>query len=142
MGKTITLIGEKLAIKNLEFQYLKPLLDCRDCKLKNVCFNLDEGKHYQIIGIRDKQHDCKLHDGSKVISVEVEEISYYISIPVKTAIAGSTISYQPIICDDISCENFCLCNPKINENSKIVIEKIEDEINCKKGKNLKKVLVK
>jgi len=142
MGKTITLIGEKLAIKNQTFQYLKPLLDCRNCKLKNVCFNLDEGRCYKIINVRDKKHDCKMYAGNKVVSVEVEETSYPVAIPIETAIEGSTISYKSLKCDDISCENFSLCNPGIQDNIKITIEKIEDEIKCKKGKNLKRVLVK
>ena len=34
----VTLIGEKLAKKDFEFIYLGPINDCRNCKLKTVCF--------------------------------------------------------------------------------------------------------
>ena len=44
----VTLIGEKLAIEDAEFTYLGPQNDCRNCKLKTVCFNLKPGRRYKI----------------------------------------------------------------------------------------------
>ncbi len=36
----VTLIGEKIAEEDMEFTYIGPNNDCRNCKLKTVCFNL------------------------------------------------------------------------------------------------------
>ncbi|PJB22268.1 MAG: hypothetical protein CO114_00925, partial [Euryarchaeota archaeon CG_4_9_14_3_um_filter_38_12] len=69
----VTLVGEKIAKKDNEFIYIGSLPECRGCKLKTVCFNLDEGRRYKITNIRDIHHDCKIHEGGVRI-VEVEKI--------------------------------------------------------------------
>ena len=68
----VTLIGEKLAKKDAEFIYLGPNNECRNCKLKTVCFNLKPGRIYKITNIRDKKHNCNIHEGNAVI-IEVLE---------------------------------------------------------------------
>ncbi len=138
----ITLIGKDLAKEGMEFQYLGPLLECKNCKLKNVCFNLDEGKWYRITKIRDKEHDCKVHDGGKVVTVEVEEIPVPLALSAKSVVEGETISFKPVNCKEYDCEYYELCHPMgLREGTKIKIEKIEGEINCPRNKDLKKVLV-
>jgi len=69
----VTLIGEKLAKENDEFIYLGPQNDCKNCKLKTVCFNLKQGSQYKIIKVRDKRHNCNVHEGNAAV-VEVQEI--------------------------------------------------------------------
>jgi uncharacterized protein (UPF0179 family) len=138
----ITLIGKDLAKEGMEFQYLGPLLECKNCKLKNVCFNLDEGKWYRITKIRDKEHDCKVHDEGKVVTVEVEELPVPVVISAKSVVEGETISFKPVNCKEYDCEYYELCHPMgLREGTKIKIEKIEGEVNCPKNKDLKKVLV-
>ncbi|OYT60348.1 hypothetical protein B6U71_00955 [Euryarchaeota archaeon ex4484_178] len=137
----ITLIGKALAEEGLEFQYRGPLMECRTCKLKNVCFNLDEGKWYRITKIRDKEHDCKIHEGGKVVTVEVEEIPVPIIISAKNVVEGETITYKPVSCRDTKCEYYPLCHPiGLREGDKIKIVKVLENVECDK-KNLKKVLV-
>ena len=70
----VTLIGEKLAKENGEFIYLGPQNDCKNCKLKTVCFNLKQGGYYKITKVRDKKHSCNVHEGCAAV-VEVQEIS-------------------------------------------------------------------
>jgi uncharacterized protein (UPF0179 family) len=70
----VTLIGEKLANEGAEFLYLGPNNGCRNCKLKTVCFNLKTGKKYKITKIRDKRHNCNIHD-ENVQVVEVQELT-------------------------------------------------------------------
>ena len=138
----ITLIGKELAKEGLEFQYLGPLLECRNCKLKNVCFNLDEGKWYRITGVRDKEHDCKVHDGGKVVTVEVEELPVPLAISAKGVVEGETLTFKPVNCKEYDCEYYELCHPLgLREGTKIKVEKIVEDINCPKNKSLKKVLV-
>lgn len=69
----VTIVGEKLAKEGSKFVYLGPNNKCRNCKIKTVCFNLKTGKEYKITKIRDKKHNCKIHDGSAVV-VEVQEM--------------------------------------------------------------------
>jgi uncharacterized protein (UPF0179 family) len=69
----LTLIGNRLAKEGNEFIYIGPNNECRNCKLKTVCFNLKPGKNYKITKLRNKRHDCKVHDGS-AIAVEVKEL--------------------------------------------------------------------
>ena len=70
----VTLIGEKLAKENEEFIYIGPQNDCKNCKLKTVCFNLKQGSQYKIIKVRDKRHNCSVHEGSAAV-IEVQEIT-------------------------------------------------------------------
>lgn len=138
----ITLIGKDLAKEGLEFQYLGPLLECRSCKLKNVCFNLDEGKWYRITKIRDKEHDCKVHDGGKAVTVEVEEIPVPLAVEVRNVVEGESITFKPINCKEYGCEFYDLCHPLgLREGTKVKITKVEGEIDCPKKKGIKKVLV-
>ena len=72
----VTLIGEHLAVEGEEFTYLGANNECRNCQLKTVCFNLKPGRKYRITKLRDKHHECDVHEGDVVV-VEVEELSYY-----------------------------------------------------------------
>jgi uncharacterized protein (UPF0179 family) len=69
----ITLIGEKLANKGTKFKYLGPNNGCENCKLKKLCFNLKQNSIYKITKIRDKRHDCNVHE-ENVTVVEVQEL--------------------------------------------------------------------
>ena len=75
----VTLIGEKLARAGDEFIYIGPNNECRNCKLKTVCFNLQQGRFYKITKVRDKQHTCVVHEGNVVV-VEVNAIPILASI--------------------------------------------------------------
>ena len=44
----VTLIGKKLAKVGNEFVYLGITQKCRNCRLKTVCSNLQEGRTYKI----------------------------------------------------------------------------------------------
>lgn len=139
MERIITLIGEELAKEGITFQYIGPLMECRECKLKNVCFNLQEGKFYRIKKVRDKKHDCKVHSGGVVISVEVEEVPIDISIPSDYAIDGSTVYYKPVNCTNWSCENIEICNPMIKNNTKLHIVELGEKLKCPLDKDLVQV---
>ena len=69
----VTLIGEKLAVENKEFIFLGPQSDCKNCKLKTVCFNLKQGGRYQILKVREKRHSCNVHEGCVAV-VEVKKV--------------------------------------------------------------------
>ncbi|NPA74962.1 MAG: UPF0179 family protein [Euryarchaeota archaeon] len=136
----ITLVGKELAKEGLEFQYVGPLMECRACKLKNVCFNLDEGKWYRVVKVRDKEHECKVHEGGKVVTVEVEEIPVPLLLDVKTVVEGEVIEYHRMNCHG-ECDDPTLCRPiGLRDGTKIKIVKIEGKVKCG-NKEFYKVLV-
>jgi len=136
----VTLVGEKIAKKDNEFIYIGSLPECRGCKLKTVCFNLDEGRRYKITNIRDIHHDCKIHEGGVRI-VEVEKIHIPACIESKNAVEGETISINPD-CKNIGCVFYKLCSPVgVEPGIKLKISKVKGDIKCPENKNLKEVLL-
>lgn len=137
---TVTLIGENLAKKGLEFIFLGPLTKCRDCKLRNACFNLEANRMYRIKDVRDTVHECGIHEG-KVRAVEVEKIPIEAVIPSKMAVEGTTVRYSPEPCLNLGCKYYTLCNPiGLKEGSKYRIVEIKGEVKCPEGKELTSVL--
>lgn len=135
----ITLVGEKQATEGCEFIYMGPLSDCRECRLKTVCFNLEEGTRYKITKIRDVHHDCKIHEGG-VRVVEVERIPVNAALNNKLAIEGSTITFAPLECKNLGCEHYHLCHPLgVKANGKYKILSVGKEIKCPVGEKIKEV---
>ncbi|MFP4170521.1 MAG: UPF0179 family protein [Methanomassiliicoccales archaeon] len=127
---TITLIGEHQAKQGEEFVYLGPLTDCRDCRLKTVCFNLSPGNRYRVIGTRDIHHDCRMHeDGVRV--VEVETIPIRCAVKRRYALEGSTVKLDCVKCGRVGCQNFQLCHPPgVAESSKRKVTAVKRELDC------------
>jgi uncharacterized protein len=132
----VTLIGEKLAKKDFEFVYIGPNNECRNCKLKTVCFNLKPGRKYKITNIRDKRHSCNVHEGTAAV-VEVIEMPLITSID-KEVKEGASTKIKQKDCRSIGCENFEICNISTNKDKSYKIVKIIDDINCPLGYTLKK----
>jgi len=136
----VTLVGEQLAKKDKDFIYMGSLSECRDCKLKNVCFNLEDGCRYKITNIRDVRHDCKIHEGGVRI-VEVEKTLLPAAVESKNAIEGETVRINPD-CKNIGCDYYFLCCPVgVKPEMKLKISKIKGDIKCPENKNLKEVLL-
>lgn len=133
----VTLIGEKLAKKDMVFKYLGPQGDCKNCKLKNVCFNLKIGRYYKIINVRDKKHSCKIHE--KAVSVvEVEEQKIITTIDKKIT-EGSLSKIEKERCNYIECKYYKICQDfKPKKDEKYKITKIIEKVDCPKGYDLQK----
>jgi uncharacterized protein (UPF0179 family) len=136
----VTLIGEKIAEKDMEFSYIGPNNDCRNCKLKNICFNLKVGRKYKITGIRDKKHSCNVHDGPAVV-VEVTELPL-ITCADKNLSEGEKTTFEKKPCESIGCKYYNLCKISLNKDKKYEIVKIFEEISCPLGKKLQKTELK
>ncbi len=133
----VTLIGEKIAIKDMEFTYLGPNNECKNCKLKTVCFNLKKGRRYKIINIRDKKHNCNIHEGTAIV-VEVQELP--IITCVKNDISeGDKIKIKKEECDSIGCIYYESCSIDIQKDKEYTIKKVIEKIKCPKGIELNKV---
>ncbi len=132
----ITLIGEHLAQEGGEFVYRGPLTECRDCKLKGVCFNLDTGGLYRIKAVRNVKHLCRIHEeGVRV--VEVQKLQRRCALPQKYALEGSTYTYEGIRCKSPGCKNYQLCHPTgVEKNMRFRVSRVDEDLKCPEGLRL------
>ena len=147
MDRILTLIGVKLAKKNRKFIFSGALPECENCdpSLKSVCLNnLEKGRMYEIIDIRNIIHPCAVHEGGVTV-VEVQKAPIKTALDARKVYEGTTISFQYLDCDETSCKNYIFCKPKgIKENVKYKITQIFGNLPhiCEKGKRLKLVELK
>jgi uncharacterized protein (UPF0179 family) len=136
----VTLIGEKQAKKDNIFIYKGPLSECKDCKVKTVCFNLEEGRKYKIKEVRAMHHNCKIHEGG-VRAVEYEKLPIEFAISSVAAIEKARITIdEKEICVNRGCENFKLCFPlKLKPGTQFEIKEVKGNVQCPEGKELKQV---
>ena len=138
---SITIVGEKLANKDEAFIFIGPQSDCKNCKLKNICFNLKQYHQYKITTVRDKRHSCSVHAGDAIV-IEVEELPIETTIDKKYT-KGSVITYEKNDCDEQLCSYYDLCtNQALEPNKKYVITEILDDIPCSKGESIQQVTLK
>ena len=137
----ISLIGEHQAKIGELFVYRGPLTDCRDCKLKAVCFNLEAGGLYRITNVREVRHDCRIHEeGVRVVEVEKEK--HRSALPMRSAIEGSTVTFEAMKCDELGCENWRLCHPiGVEGNLKFRVAKVDKELKCPAGHRMVAVVL-
>jgi len=137
----VSLVGETQAKIGTTFIFRGPLSECRDCKKKTVCFNLEEGTLYEIVSVRDKHHDCNVHDGG-VRVVELKKAPVETTIDTKYAIEGSTVSIDKEVCLNIGCESYRMCfllGPK--SNKKFRVTKVKGDVKCPEERSLKVVIL-
>ena len=133
----VTLIGEKLAAEQREFTYVGANNECKNCKLKTVCFNLKPGRKYKITKIRDKKHNCNIHEGNVVV-VEVSEMPVIASINKKLS-EGTTTKIDKKECKNIGCDFFEICtNIALQTGKTYTIKKIYEKMHCQVGYELYK----
>ena len=135
----VTLIGEKLAKNEAEFIYIGPNNECRNCKLKTVCFNLKIGRRYKITNIRDKRHNCNIHEGTVAV-VEVQEIPIFTAIE-KNIKEGTKTKIINRDCKSIGCRYYEFCNIPLNKDKTFLVKKVIEDIDCPIGYDLQKVEV-
>ena len=134
----VTLVGEQLAVEGQEFVYLGSNSECRNCQLKTVCFNLKPGRNYRITKLRDKFHDCNIHEG-KVIVVEVEELPLTVAVT-KEPSEGTMTTIEKKDCKNIGCDSFEICTTTALQNGKMyTVKKVYEKLTCPKNYQLYKV---
>ncbi|MDI6888884.1 MAG: UPF0179 family protein [Methanocellales archaeon] len=135
----VTLIGTKLARIGKEFVFLGASNECKKCKLRKACMNLDVGRRYLITGLRDVQHECPIHE-SGVSVVEVVEAPITATIDSKKALGGAKISFKPQKCDEKDCGSYDFCHPVgLRDGDKCTIVKVigsTPERNCRRSLKL------
>ncbi|HEX7391872.1 MAG TPA: UPF0179 family protein [Thermoplasmata archaeon] len=138
----VTVVGEQQCRKGFEFVFGGPLGDCRDCKVKNVCFHLEPNRWYRVTEVRDVHHECKIHEGG-VRVVEVEKLPTKAAIPTRSAIEGTMLTFEETDCDRIGCPNFRICRPYgALDGMRFRVAAVKsDELECPIGRSLKVVLL-
>ena len=134
----VTIVGETQARVGNRFYFIGPIPECKECKLRNVCFNMEIGGLYEIVGLRDTMHYCALRE-SKVRVVEVEKKPFRAAIPKKQAM-GSSVVFESRKCDNIGCENWQFCCPSNARNGdRFSIADDLSDIKCPIGEQLRLV---
>ncbi|MBO4569438.1 MAG: UPF0179 family protein [Candidatus Methanomethylophilaceae archaeon] len=127
----ITLLGEPQAVVGKEFYFVGPMNDCKECKLKGVCFNLEPGSKYRVVEIRPQLHECHEYLDDKVVAAVVEKIPTKAAVPKKQAIEGSMITYQESKCERLDCPNYRLCHaPGKVAGMKYSVQSVDDDLDC------------
>ena len=131
----LTVIGKSLAKEGLVFTYMGPLSNCKECKVKNICFHLERGRKYKVLSSRDVLHDCTVHEEGVVV-VEVEEVPLDAVILKKQAIEGSNITIEIPRCKERGCEYYRLCIPiGADSGQKKKVLKVGKKVDCKAGQD-------
>ncbi len=131
----ITLLSESQAQVGKEFVFLGPQLECKECRLKGICFNLEKGASYRVVAVRNQKHPCELNEG-EVHVVEVERITRPAAVEKKYAVEGSKISFQPADCGQIGCPNYRRCNPVgMDAGAKVEIKTVGAKAECPLGQS-------
>lgn len=129
----ITLVGERQAIEGHEFVYRGPQPECRECRVKAVCLNQEVGRRYRITRVREVSHPCLLNE-ERARVVEVEPAPPPCSLPVRVAVEGAIIGYEPLVCANAACPNYALCHPLgIGPGQRIRIQDVGGELACPLG---------
>jgi len=135
----MTLVPETLAKIGYEFYMVGPLPECKSCRLRSVCFQLEQGKVYKVTKVRENKHPCKIH-GRDVCIVEVEPSSFKTSVHEKRAVEGSMLEYVQVVCASPGCEHYHTCKPMFaKEGRKYKIKKVGKKLECLEGHDLKEV---
>ena len=139
---TITLIGSRLAKEGEDFIFMGESRECKRCKLKRTCMNLEPGRKYRVAKVRsDTVHECFIHDGG-VLTVDVESSPIVAAIESRKAVEGSKISYEHPKCKTFDDSVYDILYPEgLKEGDKCTVVKVlgpMDETQVQ-GCSLKKV---
>ncbi len=137
----ITLIGEHIAREGMQFVFNGGAPECRECKLKIACLNLEPGQHYRVAEVRPKHHDeCVIHEGGVRI-VRVEEITHRRAVRRKQALEGSIITPDERSCPVIGCPSYRLCFPLGIGKAKHKVLRDLGPVKCAIGEELRLIEV-
>jgi uncharacterized protein (UPF0179 family) len=108
---------------------------CAECKLKNVCLNLEKGSLYQVKDLREMRHMCP-ETGDTVRVSEVEKIPFPAAMAKKSAIEGTVVTFKEIDCGRVDCANWSVCHPPAGNGGKYTVTEIGGDAECQIGENI------
>ncbi|TQS78781.1 MAG: hypothetical protein A3Q59_00185 [Methanomethylophilus alvi] len=131
----LTLIGKERAEAGRRFVYIGPEPECSECKVRDICLNLEKGSEYMVRKPRRPVHECAL-TGEQMQVVEVEKVSREGSVDTKLALEGATVQFKAAACGQTGCPHYLQCNPPgIEDGTKVTIERTEGKADCPVGLN-------
>lgn len=138
----VTVVGKLQCKEGFEFVFSGPLAECKECKVRNVCFHLDENRRYRVVQIRNVEHECKIHEGG-VRVVEVERVPTKAALPTKTALEGAVLTFEPSGCINVGCPHYRLCHPLgVVKGMRFKMSSVgSKDMDCPAGERLKAVLL-
>lgn len=135
----ITLVGKRQARVGNEFVYMGRAEKCIECPLRKVCCDkLEPERAYRVISVREREHDCPIHEGG-VQLVEVEESGATITLPTHQLFEGAVFSVHVRPCDKWDCEYHQACNPiGIKDGDRCRVEKVHKRagVECSRRRKL------
>ncbi len=137
----ITMVGLMQAREGLSFMMAEPTKDCKNCELLDICMNLEAGRVYKVVKVRNKVFPCRVHEeGVRV--VEVEESPIEVAIEQKAAFPLCIITLRPQACRT-KCKNLSLCTPPgLNGEDKYQVLEIYGQVECPLNRHLVKAMVR
>ena len=134
----ITVIGARLAKPGETFFFLDETEECKKCNIRGTCLNLNSGRKYRIVSVRNNNLlTCALHDGG-VLAVVVENAPIEAYVDAKKAVLGVKIVYEPIKLKE-EADDKELFEPKgLMKGDKCIIKEVFEGIE-KDGKTYKRV---
>jgi uncharacterized protein (UPF0179 family) len=138
----ITLYPSRLSFVGREFTYIGEAPECSECKIRANCHDLKSGHRYRIVALREKEHDCAVHEGDKVRVVEYEELPLEIALPQRKAIEGAIISIEETECDARWCEFNRFCRRvSLPIGTRVRIISLGQDVECPAGTKMKRAIV-
>ena len=137
----LTVVGERLVEPGYAFVYMGPLAECKECKVKNVCFGLVKGKRYRVVSSRKVKHECNVHEGGVQV-VEVEEVPFVACVPEKGLVEGSAITLSMGDCRHAGCPHYRLCVPLgVEKGARLQVLEMMDKVECAQREPRRRVKV-
>lgn len=140
---TLTLVPESLARAGARFTFRGPNTgpesECAGCPLQKMCFGLQPGATYAVVGVREVTHPCALHDGARAHVVTVEQADVATSLETRL-LRGTAATWAAMPCGRPECPSYALCHPPASPSgAKYAIEADEGPLPCPAGFDLNKV---
>lgn len=109
----LTLVPEAMAQPGRRLTFAGPNAgeDCAGCPFRALCFRLEPGRRYEVTGLREVWHPCRLHDGDRVRVAEVREVPILTSIEDRH-LRGTAASWAPVACGRPQCPRYGFCHPQ------------------------------
>ncbi len=135
----VTLIDKKVAKEGYTFIHYGTAEECAECRLSKACVeNLEAGRRYRIVAVREQIHTCAVCGEAAV--VEVEEAEVEAGMEKRRALIGATLAFSPVKCDRLLCENYIYCVPEgLRTGDHVVVSQTGKKLKCERGLALVKV---
>ncbi|MBS7614133.1 UPF0179 family protein [Candidatus Bathyarchaeota archaeon] len=141
--RIVTLIGSGQAKIGAVFIHKGPGSKCSECGYSKVCVhNIELGRIYEIVGVRDKTLFCKQYETEMKV-VEVMNAKILSSLPSKQAIPGAIIVFKTPECGNEGCERYELCFPLgLKDGDRCEVVEVNEAFQCPLGVSRKKVFLR